>query len=77
MSRIRFTEWLRRWELKIRKLAASNKTSSKLFNILGIVTLNAQSAVLLAVRGMSKVCLKLAVVDGRFLKFRLDSSQWW
>jgi len=55
LSQIRFKEWLRRWELKIRKLAASSKTSSKLFNILGIITLNAQSAVLLAVRGMSKV----------------------
>jgi len=42
LSQIRFTEWLRRWELKIRKLAASSKTSSSLFNILGIVTLNAR-----------------------------------
>ena len=48
---------------------------SKLFNILGTVTLSAQSAVLLAVRGMPKVCLKLALVNGRFLKLRLDSSR--
>jgi len=41
LSQIRFTEWLRIWELKIRKLAASSKTSSKLLNILGIVTLKA------------------------------------
>ena len=39
LSQIRFKEWLQRWELKIRKLAASSNTSSKLFNILGIVTL--------------------------------------
>ena len=39
MSQIRFTDWLGRWELKVRKLAASRKTSSKLFNILGIVKL--------------------------------------
>ena len=75
LSQIASKEGLWRWELKIRKLAASSKTSSKSFNILGIVTLNAQSAVLLAVRGMPKVCLKLALVDGRFLKWRLDSSR--
>jgi len=33
MSQIRFREWLRRWELKVRKLATSSRTSSKLFNI--------------------------------------------
>jgi len=52
LPQIRFTEWLRRWKLKIRNLAASSKTSSKLLNIVGIVTLNAQSAVLLAVGQM-------------------------
>jgi len=50
LSQIRFTEWLRRWELKIRKLAASSKTSSKLFNMnwaRGLVALTAWNKIIL------------------------------